>query len=88
MNEIERVYLELEALHKRGLVEYSPKYIHEIDRIKQFIKESNGDPEVLRKKLLTRAGRCSQEKLQRFIVALEEMQLSGLANYIKAVMIK
>lgn len=62
-------------------------YAHEIKRITQF-KEQAKDEEHFRQKLLTRAGRCSQEKLHRFIEALKAMELNETAGFIQGVMIR
>ena len=64
------------------------KMKHELDRIDQFIREAGGDEEKLKQKLLVRAGRCSQEKLQLFVRALDNRGLNNIANYIRALMIR
>ena len=62
-------------------------YAHEIKRIKQFQAEAK-DEEHFRQKLLTRAGRCNQEKLHRFVEALKAMELTDTAGYIQGVMLR
>jgi len=58
-------------------------YQHEIDRINQFKQEANGDEQKFRQKLLVRASRCSVEKLERFVWALQRMGLPEVAAWVK-----
>lgn len=55
---------------------------HEIERIAQFERDAKDD-EQFKHKLLTRAGRCSPEKLERFITALQDSGHEALAGFIR-----
>jgi len=66
------------------------KFAHEISRIKQFKNQSRGDESKFRQLILTRAGRCSDDKLRRFVQALRDYggaDIHDLAGFIEGVYI-
>jgi len=62
-------------------------YEHEFQRIRQFVTQAAGNEDKLRQLLLTRAGRCSNEKRVRFVNALREFGLDTIASFIDSLMV-
>jgi len=62
------------------------EYAHEVARIHQFRSKSKDDGHF-RQLLITRAGRCSEPKLRRFIGALEDMGLPEVSGFVRMIML-